>query len=270
MDVGDERLKENVRSILRDHLVEIGVIDTKFQATVSPESGATAQSFSESALTFEQRKELLLLQRDRVADSRDLTDSERTLLLQWVLSGKAQEAYSALSIADKQYKNTVPSQIALYLNEHKVKTATEAAAQAEYVLTHLSYGEYRAPNGAGSQGEERKFRTAGVLQTSRWVRVEGVNGIVNHRNGALLSGIKGEQRVNQRPGRVVGEVWIGSLDKMPDLKETKKMRVSQIANGSIARANRRGERGHPCLVPRQRAKGGDLKPFVRIWAVGES
>ena len=49
MDVGVKRLKENVRTILRDNLVEIGIIYTKVNA-VSPESGATAQSVSEAVL----------------------------------------------------------------------------------------------------------------------------------------------------------------------------------------------------------------------------
>ena len=77
------------------------------------------------------------------------------------------ESYGDLCelIVLEQFKNTVPSQIAMYLNERKVKTATEAAALAdEYVLTHRGYSEYRAPDDTGSRGDERNFRTAG----KRW------------------------------------------------------------------------------------------------------
>lgn len=41
------------------------------------------------------------------------------------------------------------------------------------------------------------------------------------------------------------------------------------ASGSIASANSSGDIGHPCLVPRARAKPGDLRPLVMTLAVGE-
>jgi len=76
-------------------------------------------------LTFEQQKELLLIQREtdnlrllppfsesdvdtffhlfeRVAIVHAWMDLEQRLLLQCVLSGKAQQAYSSLSVADSQ------------------------------------------------------------------------------------------------------------------------------------------------------------------------
>lgn len=65
----------------------------------------------------------------------------------------------------------------------------------------------------------------GLLQSGCLDRVKGANGIVNHRDGALLCRIEGEQRIDQRPGRVVGEVRIGGLDKVPGLEKTKKVRV---------------------------------------------
>lgn len=37
---------------------------------------------------------------ERLAEARHWSDAERTLLLQCFLTGKAQEAYSALSVAD--------------------------------------------------------------------------------------------------------------------------------------------------------------------------
>ena len=44
---------------------------------------------------------------------------------------------------------------------------------------------------------------------------------------------------------------------------------SQIAKGSIAMANKRGDNGHPCLVPLWRRKGGDSISFVCTDALGE-
>lgn len=41
-----------------------------------------------------------------------------------------------------------------------------------------------------------------------------------------------------------------------------------IARGSMARINRRGERGQPCLEPLQISKGLDTILVVRISAVG--
>ena len=42
-----------------------------------------------------------------------------------------------------------------------------------------------------------------------------------------------------------------------------------IASGSIANANRRGERGHPCLVPRWSVKCWEVRKFVMTDALGE-
>lgn len=41
------------------------------------------------------------------------------------------------------------------------------------------------------------------------------------------------------------------------------------AKGSMARAKRIGDRGHPCLVPRCMGKGSDLYSAHLIWAVGK-
>uniref|UniRef100_A0A667WFT4 SCAN box domain-containing protein n=1 Tax=Myripristis murdjan TaxID=586833 RepID=A0A667WFT4_9TELE len=159
-------------------------------------------------------------------DSRDWPDADRTLLLQCVFTGKAQEAYSALSSEDckvyekvksavlkayelvpeayrqrfrswrktgkqthvefardlvshfnrwcsssdvktfdrlcdlvilEQFKQSVPSYIATYINEHKVTCPSEAAVLAdEYVLTHRRiFGERY--NGDKSQKAEVVF-----------------------------------------------------------------------------------------------------------------
>lgn len=42
----------------------------------------------------------------------------------------------------------------------------------------------------------------------------------------------------------------------------------QTAGGSMASANRPGESGQPCLVPRVKGKGEDSELLVRIRAVG--
>jgi hypothetical protein len=141
-----------------------------------------------------------------IADQREWDDAERTLLLQAVLEGRAQDAYVALSVVERrcyksvkaavlrayeqvpefyrqhfrnwrkgdrqtysevardlvgyfnrwcsavnvvtleqlsdlvvleQFKNIVPEHLAAFINEHKVKTAAEAAVLSdEYALTH--------------------------------------------------------------------------------------------------------------------------------------
>ena len=55
------------------------------------------------------------------------------------------DTYDALCdlIVLEQFKNSVPSHIAVYISEHKVKTAAEAATLTdEYVLTHRIEREY--------------------------------------------------------------------------------------------------------------------------------
>ena len=55
----------------------------------------------------------------------------------------------------EQFKNSVPSHIAVYISERKVKTAAEAAALADdYVLTHRGGRDFRV-QGAGDRGEEK-------------------------------------------------------------------------------------------------------------------
>ena len=48
---------------------------------------------------------------ERVAESRGWSDSDRTLLLQCVLTGKAQEAYSALTIVESREYATVKASV---------------------------------------------------------------------------------------------------------------------------------------------------------------
>lgn len=62
----------------------------------------------------------------------------------------------------EQFKNSVPGHIAIYISEHKVKTAAEAAALAdEYVLTHRGDREYRARDDVGYRHEVSMYHTAG-------------------------------------------------------------------------------------------------------------
>lgn len=43
----------------------------------------------------------------------------------------------------KQFKSTLPDRLTTYLNEHKEKTASEAAVLAdEYILTHIVCGDW--------------------------------------------------------------------------------------------------------------------------------
>ncbi|KAK5921567.1 hypothetical protein CgunFtcFv8_018924 [Champsocephalus gunnari] len=275
LDVGDKRMKENIRGIVRANLFELGVFKGGKYTGDPSRDGVSTSGCRDTDLTFEQRKELLLLQleikrleleerrlglpagaasqasnfpdratpfdfagnlrvvpqfneRDpdtffslfeRVAESREWSEANNTLLLQCVLTGRAQEAYSALTVADskvylmvktavlrayelvpeayrqrfrswemsdrqthvefardlvtsfgrwcnslkvdtyvalcelmvlEQFKNSVPSHIAVYISERKVKTAAEAAALADdYVLTHRGGRNFRVQDGGG-------------------------------------------------------------------------------------------------------------------------
>ncbi len=62
------------------------------------------------------------------------------------------DTYAALCdlVVSEQFKNSIPSHIAIYISEHKVKTAAEAAALAdEYVLTHRGDRDFRVQEGGG-------------------------------------------------------------------------------------------------------------------------
>ena len=285
LDVGDKRMKENMKNIIKANLSDKGVFGPKILA-----AGPMGDS-ADASLSFEQRRELLCLQTElkrleleerrlslhaggaarglvgssslldvgsnlrlvppfnerdpdtffslfeRVAESRGWSDSDRTLLLQCVLTGKAQEAYSALSMAEsrvylsvkaavlkvyellpeayrqkfrswekngrqshlefardlvtffgrwcsasgvdtfnglcdmmvlEKFKNSIPNHIAVYVSEHKVKTAAEAAVLAdEYVLTHRS--DFRAPvyHAPGRWEEKRSPRYGESDYTTR-------------------------------------------------------------------------------------------------------
>lgn len=153
-------MKENMKRILREKLLEAGVLEaqTDIGLEVAAMSSTVASTPVEHvALTFEQRKHLLELklemrqqevrrlkivermsqlcnsghdfsvhsfdirtnlrlvllffERDpdtffslfeRVAGDRHWSDAKRTLLLQYMLTGRAQEAYSALTVAESR------------------------------------------------------------------------------------------------------------------------------------------------------------------------
>ncbi|XP_034567353.1 uncharacterized protein LOC117832370 [Notolabrus celidotus] len=283
VEVGDKRMKENIKGILKVNLSDQGVFGLCRYAVGPVLEDVKESSDSETGLSFEQRRELLLLQTEReklaverlrteveikrlqieerrlslpaagggrasdvsdrassfdiasslrlvpqfndrdpdtffvlferVAERRGWAEADQTLLLQCVLTGKAQEAYSALSVAEsrvysavksvvlkayelvpetyrqrfrswersgeqshlefardlvtlfsrwctalhvdtydalcelvvlEQFKNSLPSHIAVYISERKVSTAAEAAALAdEYVLTHRGDRDFR-------------------------------------------------------------------------------------------------------------------------------
>lgn len=149
IEIVDRKLKESVRAVLKQGLMEAGV----FVGQSSSSQGASFQS--SSTLTFEQQRELLRMQLElerlkrnnrpevevrvpqfdvaqnlrllpsfdesdpdtyftlfeRIADSRAWSDLDRTTLLQCVFTGKAREAFSSLSVADSRVYATVKSSV---------------------------------------------------------------------------------------------------------------------------------------------------------------
>lgn len=62
-------------------------------------------------------------------------------------------------------KNSIPSHIAVYISEHKVKTAVEAAVLAdEYVLTHRS--DFQAPESGVYHSPSRPSTLQGDIFSS--------------------------------------------------------------------------------------------------------
>ncbi|XP_044000295.1 uncharacterized protein LOC122847010 [Gambusia affinis] len=186
-----------------------------------------------------------------VADSRGWSDLDRTLLLQCVFTGKAQEAYSALTVDEskvyttvrkavltayelvpeayrqrfrtwqrggkqthvefarelgihfnrwcaslkistfvdlcnlvvlEQFKNSVPSHIAVYIREHNVKTAAEAAKLAdEYVLLHRGGRGYQTGNDFGYRSGSQSF-------VGGHAKEEGVGPDLNSRSERVSGG----------------------------------------------------------------------------------
>ncbi|KAF7644406.1 hypothetical protein LDENG_00222510 [Lucifuga dentata] len=129
-----------------------------------------------------------------LADSCDWPDNERTSMLQCVFTGRAQEAYLTLSpeesksydkvksivlkdleshfsrwctasgvnnfedlfhlIVLEQFKNSLPSFVATYINEHKVKVSSEAAVLAdEFVLTHKNSEQFNSEVECGASSQ---------------------------------------------------------------------------------------------------------------------
>jgi len=87
MDVGDKRSKKSMKHILRENLLELGILQPKSRAVgagldmVSASASSVAGMSSE--LTFEQSRELLLLQ----AEIKRPEQEERRLNLQSVGGG---------------------------------------------------------------------------------------------------------------------------------------------------------------------------------------
>ncbi|KAI3369574.1 hypothetical protein L3Q82_024383 [Scortum barcoo] len=115
LDVGDKRLKESMRQIIKENLVEVGVLPSEPHAGRSEVEASEAAAFSEAVKSVSVKAAVL--------KSYELVP----------------EAYRTPGICQgaEQFKNSVPSHIVTHINEHKVKTAAEAATLAdEYVLTH--------------------------------------------------------------------------------------------------------------------------------------
>ena len=64
LDVGDKRMKENIKAIVKANLFETGVLRPKLQVAAAGLDVSDAL-LSEVGLTFEQRRELLLLETER-------------------------------------------------------------------------------------------------------------------------------------------------------------------------------------------------------------
>lgn len=189
---------------------------------------------------------------ERIADTRAWSDLDRTTLLQCVLTGRALQAFSVLSVADsrvyatvkaavlkvyelvpeayrqrfryrkrldsqtysefvcdltgafnrwctaaevvtlqdlynlmvlEQFKQSVPEQVATYINERKVKSPSEAAILAdEYVLTHKSHFEINRDthNKSESTFKQRKSLSGELYQRPQQkVGTGGSKGPVN-------------------------------------------------------------------------------------------
>ncbi len=93
------------------------------------------------------------------------------------------ETYDALCdlVILEQFKNSAPSHIAIYINDHVVKTAAEAAALAEdFILTHRGGCEYQAWDNV----DYRKMAVRFVQQVNgrkelvlTWVSQNGLYGV---------------------------------------------------------------------------------------------
>ncbi|KAK0150003.1 hypothetical protein N1851_009237 [Merluccius polli] len=218
-----ERQEERENELQRERLRLIS--EGKMRGTGSGDSGSGAGGNLSNMIKFlpkfnERDPDVFFSLFEGIAEEREWSDSNRILLLQTVLSGRAQDAYVALSPTERkcyqavkdavlrvyeqvpefyrqrfrnwrktdrqtysevardlvsyfdrwcsavnietfnqlcdlvileQFKNIVPDHLATFINEHKVKTAAEAAILAdEYVLTHRGksrdYGQNKPVN----------------------------------------------------------------------------------------------------------------------------
>ncbi|XP_034090663.1 uncharacterized protein LOC117558522 [Gymnodraco acuticeps] len=198
--------------LIREGKVAADVLFPDYSASQSGAPGRSVDDLNDLKLVprfNEKDPEKMFSMFERLAGVRGWSEATRVLLLQCVLTGWAQEAYSSLSVSDylhydlvksavlrayelvpeayrqrfrnwkrgdkshlefardisthfdrwcaatdvdshgalrdlvilEQFKNSVPEHIAVYISEHAVRTAAEAAALADdYVLTHVGGG----------------------------------------------------------------------------------------------------------------------------------
>ena len=204
-----ERQEERESELQREKLRLVA--EGKMRDTVNEDSGSGIGGNISSMLKFlpkfnDRDPDIFFSLFEGIAEERNWSDLERTLLLQTVLSGRARDAYVALSVTERksyqsvknavlrvyeqvpefyrqrfrnwrkadsqtysevardlvsyfvrwcsavnvktfeqlgelvvleQFKNIVPEHLAIFINDHKVKTAAEAAILSdEYALTH--------------------------------------------------------------------------------------------------------------------------------------
>lgn len=144
IEIGDKKLKEIVRADLKQGLMEAGILGSQ-GASCQPSPPVltfeqqrellqmqlelerlrgTNRPVSDTRGQFDVAGNIRLLPKfdesdvdtyftlfERIADFRGWTDLDRTTLLQCVLTGKAREAFSALSVADSRVYATVKSAV---------------------------------------------------------------------------------------------------------------------------------------------------------------
>ncbi|KAK0131239.1 hypothetical protein N1851_034061 [Merluccius polli] len=177
----DRRQKDDIKIALRLKLVELGVLASGPVPASPPTVG---MPFQTQGLTYEQQKELLLLQLEHekckyemeakkqielemirqregyrlVAESQrgqgQGSDPDSFFVLfervsatrGWSEEDCALLLQCVLTVILEQFKNTLPGRIATYINEQKIASAAEAAVSAdEYVLLHKGDARERTP-----------------------------------------------------------------------------------------------------------------------------
>ncbi|KAG1932777.1 hypothetical protein F2P79_020923 [Pimephales promelas] len=143
---GDKRIKENIKMTVKAELIERGIITEEIE---DPSPIPTIKPIQVQGLTFEQQKELLVMQMDHEKLKHELEikkQIELERIRQQTEKSKLDLEEYRLSLGEEgrwpsdgreQFRNTLPGHIATYVTERKFTTAAEAAESVdEYVLLH--------------------------------------------------------------------------------------------------------------------------------------